>query len=264
MTRAAQKDEELAYLGEFLRDQLNLNLTELKPALKEPPDASATITSADGTTVLLDFEMAEYYVDDPRDGEGGSPSKRVNDVWEKVRAKLDPRLEVLRLPVHVSVRLKGPTILKNKHARQFADELIRFAQAFCPAVHLNRTNHDVFSAACYPLLHEYVERISLRLDDQIVIRWHCSNLAGASVGVGTTNLTNHILMKSGKNFTWVTGAEKCLLLYASGGTVTSRGGPPPPDLSIWHDKALIAACGASVFDRIYFWERVRRWHKRLK
>ncbi len=265
MTRVAQKDEELQYLEEFLRNELQLNVTELKPALKEPPDGSATITNPDGTTRLMDFEIVEYYVDDPRNGEGGSPSKRGNDFWDKVRAELFPHLDTLRLPVDMDVRLKEPIIFKNKHVRPFANELIRFAQEFCPDAHLDRTHHEVFSSASYPLIHEHAEWISLtRLDDTYIVGWHCSNLAAAMVAPVTAYLRNHILLKSGKNFTWLPGAVKCLLLYASGGTVTNRAGPPPPDRSIWDDKDLIAACEASVFDRVYFWERVQKWHKQLK
>ncbi len=74
MTRSAQKNEELWYLDEFLRKQLKLNVTKLKPTLEEPPDASAAITNVDGTTLVLDFEIAEYYVDDSRDRQGGSAS----------------------------------------------------------------------------------------------------------------------------------------------------------------------------------------------
>ncbi|MFO0811444.1 MAG: hypothetical protein U0746_22675 [Gemmataceae bacterium] len=265
MTRIAQKDEERFYLDEFLRNQLGLDLTELKPALKDPPDGSATITNSDGTTLLLDFEVAEYFVDDPRVGKRGSSSKRVSGCWDKVRDALVPQLEVLRLPVDLGVRLKEPIRLKNTDVDRFAAELIRFAQEFCPDGHLGRTRHAVFSATSYPLLSEYVEQVSLtRLDGTAVIGWHCSNLAAAHVGLVMSHLRNHILSKSGKDFTWVAGAERCLLIYASGGTVTGRAGQPPPDPSTWDDKELIAACEASVFDRIYFWERVLKWHKRLK
>jgi hypothetical protein len=265
MTRAAQKHEEIFYAGEFLRNQLKLNVIDVKPAVKEPPDCSATITNPDGTTVLLDFEIAEYYVDNRRDGDGGSPSKRVSSCWDKVRATLDPRLETLKLPVDVGVRFKEPVSLRNGQVDQFADELIRFAQEFCPERHLERTAHDAFSAALYALLHEHVERIALtRLEGTVVIGWHCSNIAAAFVGVVRSHLGDLVCRKSAKNFTWVSGAEKCLLIYASGETVTSRAGPPPPDPSIWDDNDLVSACTGSVFDRIYFWERVLGWYKRLK
>lgn len=266
MTRVAQKDEELSYLDEFLRKQLKLNVTELEPALKEPPDGSATITNADGTTLLLDFEIAEFYVDDRRDGEGGSPSKRASGFWDKVAAEVVTRIEGLRIPVYMHVSLKVPELLKRKHIRPLADQLSRFAQEFCPEGDLDRTHHEAFSAASYPVIHEHVEWISLtRLDDTYGIRPTCSNLTVAHVGPVTAYITNHILLKSGKeNFTWRPGAEKCLLVCASGGTVTSRAGPPPPDPSVWDDKELISACEASIFDRVYFWERVRGWHERLK
>lgn len=262
MTRLAQKDEELFCLEEFLRKQLRLDVAEVKPALRDPPDGSATMRNPDGTTFLLDFEVAEYYVDDTADG---SPSKRVSGCWDKVRAKLDPQLEHLRLPVDVGVWLKEPVLLRNNHVGLFADELIEFAQEHSPRRHLDRTAHRAFSPVAYPLLDEHVERITLtRLDGMVVIGWHCANIAAACVGVVRSHLSGLVRRKSAKNFAWLPNAEKCLLIYASGGTATSRAGPPPPDPSIWDDKDLIAACEASVFDRVYFWERVRRWHKRLK
>jgi hypothetical protein len=98
----------------------------------------------------------------------------------------------------------------------------------------------------------------------VVLGWHCSNIAAANIGVDRSHLADLVRRKSAKNFTWVPGAEKCLLVYASGGTVTSRAGPLPPNQSIWLDEGLVAACKDSIFDRIYFWERVRTWHKRLK
>lgn len=265
MTRPAQKTEEIDLIGEFLRTELKLDVSEVKPALKEPPDGSATITNPDGTTLLLDFEIAEYYVDDPLSGAGGSPSKRVSDCWDKVRVKLDPQLETLRLPVDMSLHFTEPVSLRNGQVRQFAKELIQFAQEFCPDGHLTRTTHDDFSVSSYPLLREHVDRVTLtRLDGTVVIGWHCSNTATAFVGVVRAHLCNLVRRKSDKKFTWVKGAEKCLLLYASGDTVTSRAGPLPPDPSHWDEEDLLAACKGSVFDRIYFWERVQGWHKQLK
>jgi hypothetical protein len=265
MTRVAQKDEEIFYLDEFLRNQLGLNVIELGPALKEPPDGSAAITNPDGTTLLLDFEIAEHYVDNPRNAHGGSPSKRVRSRWDRVCAALYPRLETLRLPVDVVVHFKEPISLKNGQIDQFVDELIRFAQTFCPKGHLERAAHGAFSAVSYPVLHECVERITLtHLQGTVVIAWRCSKSAAAFVGVVTSYLSDLVRRKSAKSFTWVNGADKCLLIYASGGTITSRAGPYPPGKSIWDDDGLVSACAESIFDRIYLWERVGRWHMRLK
>jgi hypothetical protein len=265
MTRAAQKGEEIFYAGEFLRNQLRLNVAEIKSAIQEPPDCSASVTNTDETTTLLDLEIVEYYVDNPGDGDRGSPVKRVGSCWDKVCATLYPQLETLRLPVDVAVRFKEPAYLKSGQVPSFASELIRFAREFCPKGHLERATHGEFSAESYPLLNELVERIALtHLEGTVVIGWQCSNIAAANVGVNRLHLADFVRRKSAKNFTWVPGAEKCLLVYASGGTVTSRAGPFPLDQSIWNDEKLIAACVDSVFDRIYFWERVRKWQKRLK
>jgi hypothetical protein len=265
MTRIAQKDEELFYLGEFLRDQLRLNVTELKPVLNEPPDGSATITNPDKTTLLLDFEIAEYHVDDHGCSNGGSPIRRVTGIWNKVQDVLAPQLESRRLRVYARVTLKEPILLATRDVQPFASELIRFAEEFCPIHHMQRRTHDNFPVASYPLLRQHVALMSLTyLHDTVVLRWDCSNNAAAFIGVRTFHLSKLVRHKNAKAFNWTPGAEKCLLIYASGEAVTSRAGPPPPDESIWDDHELIAACCSSSFDRIYFWERVRKWHKRLK
>jgi hypothetical protein len=265
MTRAAQKDEELFYADEFVRQQLNLDVVKVKPAAHEPPDCSAIVSSKDGTTTLLDLELAEYYVDQFKDGVRGSLVRRVGSWWEKVCASLDPQIEAQRLPVLGSVRFKEPVLLKNAQVSNLSNELIRFAQESCPRRHLERTCHTEFSPASYPLLNELVERVYLTyLKGTVAVGWHCSNTAAANIGVDTSHLADLVRRKTAKNFTWRSGAEKCLLIYASGAAVTSGAGPLPPDPSIWDDRQLIAACGESVFDRIYFWERVRKWHKRLK
>lgn len=263
MTRAAQKREEIFFADEFLRDQLTLKIAELKPAIQEPPDCSAMALNTDGTITLLDLEVAEYYGDDRENG--GSPVKRLSSYWDKVYTVLSSQLETLRLPVYVSVRFKEPVSLKNGQITSFANELISFAREFCPKEHRECTTHEVFSSDSYPLLNEHVKRIDLTyLNDTVVIGWHCSNIGSAFVGVNRAHIADVVRRKSAKNFNWVQGAEKCLLIYASGGTVTSRAGPLPPDPSVWNEKELIASCMESVFDRIYFWERVRKWHKRLK
>jgi hypothetical protein len=264
MTRVAQKTEELAFLGEFLRSQLKLNVTELKPAVREPPDCSADITDADGTTLLLDFEIAEYYVDIPGETKSGSPTKRASDFWSKVMTAVNPRFEDLGAPADIHVTLKNPAVLKNKHARPLAEELIRFGQELCPKVHLERARYEEFSADSHPLLHEHVESIVVTRLEGTVLYAYCSNLAAANIGVDPAFLGSQIRQKSGKQFTWTAGAEKCLLIYASGGTSTSRAGPYPRDPSVWSAQDLVAACQESVFDRVYFWERVRGWERRLK
>jgi hypothetical protein len=264
MTRAAQKNEEIDYAGEFLRDELRRKLAEVKPAIHDPPDCSAFVTNADGITTLVDLELAEYYVDNPAGDAGGSTAKRVTSCWDKVRANLSPQLEKLKLPVDVAVRFKEPVSLKNGQVSTFADELIRFAREFCTNKHLERTTHEAFPPE-YTLLNEHVERIALTyLEGTVVICWHCSNITAAHIGVRRSHLADLVRRKSVKNFAWTPGAEKWFLVYASGGAVTSGGGWPPPDESIWDDTELVAACLSSVFDRIYFWERVRRWHNRLK
>jgi hypothetical protein len=242
-----------------------LNVSALTPAPREPPDAWATVRNPDGTARHLDIEMAEYYVDDPGNGTGGSPSRRASGCWGKLQPEVVKRLAALRVPVQIDVRFRDPHTLGNRLVRSLADELVRYAQEFCPARDLARIRHDRFSADSYPLLHASVEWIDLtRFDDLFGIFPQCSNLAAACVGVVPTLLTSRVESKGSRPFSWRAGAEKWLLIYASGVTATSRAGPPPPDPAIWDDEKLAAACRGSVFDRIFFWDRVRNWSQALK
>lgn len=263
MTRLAQKIEEQTYTGKFLRNQLNLNVTELKPAIQEPPDCSATINNKDGTTIFLYFEIAEYFVDIAN--RGGSSIKRVSSFWDKVNAILIPQLERLQLTVDVRVRFSEPILLESNQLVPFVDELVSFAREYCPRGNLERATFMKSSLRSYPLLYKFVQQIDLTyLEGIVALIWQCSNITAAFIGIDQGYLANLIREKSSKNFTWGEKAEKCLLIYASGDTVTSRAGPLPPDVSIWDDLELVAVCRSSVFDRIYFWECVQGWHKRLK
>jgi hypothetical protein len=265
MTRAAQKGEELFYVQEFLRHQFGFALARVTCAPQEPPDAWAAVTNPNGTSRLLDIEMAEYHVDDPRDGPGGSPSRRAVGCWGKLQAQVASQLQALRVPVAMTIRFRDPLPFGNSRIRRLTDELVRFGQEFCPGFDLAQTHHDEFSSVSYPLLHEHAEWIALtRFDDLFGIFPDCSNLAAANVGVVPAHLKSRIELKSGRPFVWRPGAEKWLLIYASGVTPTSRAGPRPPDPSVWNDAELVAACEASVFDHIYFWERVRNWSQELK
>lgn len=203
MTRTAQKKDELAFLNEFLRNQLKLKVVELQPALKEPPDGCASRISEDGSTLLFDFEIVEYYVDDPRDRKGGSPSMRTKGIWDKVQAKVVPRLLALRLPILIDVRLKEPINLSTRHICPIADEMIRFASEYCPQRPGERKHHEVFSVRSYPFFCEWVQWISLtRLDDTFGINPHCSNLASAFIGLVPGHLRDHIPLKSDRPFNW--------------------------------------------------------------
>src|SRR5439155_19708045 len=104
-------EEELFYLNEFLRNQLDLHLTELGPATEDPPDAWAAVTSSDQTISLLDFEMTEYSVDDSPGAKGGSPRRQLNGFWDKILGELIPRLREQRLPIDLRIWLKEPVTL---------------------------------------------------------------------------------------------------------------------------------------------------------
>jgi len=265
MTRAFQKRHELAFLDLFLRGHLKLADVEIGKTFKETPDGSATINNPDGTTSILDFELVEYFVDEPVRGSGGAPSKKAAGCWRKVQKAIYSRLKLLRLSIDLLIRFKEPMVLKSSQTNQLADEMIRFAQEFCPRGYLSQSEHKQFSATTYPLLHQSVGRIDLSNHEGLEIsHWQCENISVASIGVVIPILIKHVEEKNAKSFNWSKDAEKCLLIYASGESTQSGAGPDPPDPRIWNDAGLVDICNSSQFNRIYFWEKVRRWDHRLK
>ena len=126
MTRVAQKDEELFYAREFLREGLQLEVIELKSALGEPPDCAATVKNPNGTTLSLDFESTEYNVDDlrahkqaaHRKGET-APSREKSAVCmgPEDRTSSDPR-RTLRC---ASVQLKEPVANTSCRSTRLAE-----------------------------------------------------------------------------------------------------------------------------------------------
>lgn len=69
--------------------------------------------------------------------------------------------------------------------------------------------------------------------------------------------------KKAKNYTWEDAQEKWLLIAAAGQTVANRAGPPNQNVQ-WETVTTSSSCQESPFDRIFFWEAVRGWHKELK
>lgn len=262
MTRRIQKLDEEYYTREFLRDELKLNVVNLTSTKVEAPDCSATITTGNGSKKLLDVECTEYHVDNAA-GRRGSRIRRMKNLWDLVHNAL--QLEEARLPVLMNICFKEPFVLEKGQRGELANELIRFACEFDPGRNLHRTKHDQFPHVRYPLLHELVDFIRLTHIDGIpVLRWDCCNVTGAFIGLYPEQLAKLIYNKSAKKYSWRNGASKWLLIYASGECATSRAGAFQGTESTWQDATLVTTCKNSVFDRIFFWERVRKWSIKLK
>jgi hypothetical protein len=115
----------------------------------------------------------------------------------------------------------------------------------------------------FPLLARCVETLTLRKVSYHGFHWTCTNASAAVVGLLPERVGDIVRRKGNKPYRWARNGEKWLLICASGESVVATAGPPPTPAE-WADLDLQAACKASPFDRVYFWDRPHRWHKRLK
>ena len=80
------------------------------------------------------------------------------------------------------------------------------------------------------------------------------------VGVNTVKLAETVRSKAAKarGYRWERVDERWLLICATGCPVVSSG-PPAPSFVNWEAPAIVAACGDSNFDRVFFYEQRHGW-----
>lgn len=115
----------------------------------------------------------------------------------------------------------------------------------------------------FPLLAEFARTLVLTKVSYNSLYWTCTNASAAMVGLLPKRLAADVRKKSSKTYKWAENSEKWLLICAAGDSIVGTAGPLRADDG-WQDEDLLAACRTSSFDRIYFWDRPHRWHKRLK
>jgi hypothetical protein len=264
MMRSRQKQVEKFLVREFLEKNLGLNVIRLLGRNPGPnshrPDIYAAIEK-NGGKVVLEIELTEYQVDTQFANAGGSPGERLNSFWREVQESLWRRLSKRPVEVEVLVTLNDPSKVKKVEARGFAEELVRLAREFDFSA--SRTVSLTAFQPRFPLLAQYVRKLSLKKVGFYSCAWTCTNASAAMVGVIPRHVANLVRKKGNKNYTWAEKAEKWLLLCASGRSIVGHAGPPPNPVA-WQDPELQAACKASPFDRVFFWDRVRGWHESLK
>ena len=96
------------------------------------------------------------------------------------------------------------------------------------------------------------------------LTWQCGNIDTGGIGLNLNYIRTAVGKKNKKaaNYDWQFADEKWLLIVAEGNTLSEHAGPS--EEREWNDSELRTLCCASPFDRIYFWERGRRWYKSLK
>src|SRR5262249_5218033 len=154
------------------------------------------------------------------------------------------------------VTLHDHVNIKATDIRAFAEELVRFARAFDfpPSGEASPTSFP----PDFPLLIQYVHRVRLKKVGYYAAAWSCTNASVANVGFCPDRVAGLILDKSQKRYAWGPNSAKWLLVCASGAAVVGTAGPR---LSKSHrqEPEIQAACKASPFDHIYFWDRVHGW-----
>jgi len=94
--------------------------------------------------------------------------------------------------------------------------------------------------------------------------WRCLNISTGPIGLDLNCIRTVIENKTQKatKYNWQLADEKWLLIATAGDYLSTHVGEPKE--RDWNDPELRALCRASPFDRIYFWERIRRWYVLLQ
>ena len=262
--RNRQKQAEKFLVRRFLEELLGFKIYRL--LARNPghnshrPDIYAVVEINEGRG-LLEIEMIEYQVDVSNGQKGGSPGEKLKSFWLKVTESLRRRLTRKPIEVELSVTLKDPSSVKNKDARDLAEELVRLARGFDFSAS-KVASIKVFQPE-FPLLTEHVRTLTLKKVSFYGIAWTCTNASAAMVGVSSKRVANLVGKKANKTYTWAKKAEKWLLVCASGRSIVGRAGSPPPEQT-WQDPELQAVCKTSPFDRVFFCDLPAAWYARLK
>ena len=205
--------------------------------------------------------LQHLQVDTSEGWRGGSPGERLNSFWRKVIESLYRRLNKKRIKVEVSVTFKEPSRIKANDSGRFAEELVRLAREF--EISKSESTSLTSFRPEFPLLCRHVPRLTLKKVNYYSFAWTCTNASAAMVGMNPKRVASLVRTKAKKNYKWANKADKWLLVCASGLSIVAHAGPVPP-AATWQDSELQAACMASPFDQVFFWDRVRGWPKKLK
>jgi len=173
--------------------------------------------------------------------------------------------------------MKHNQFLPDRDAQPFAEELLTLVRetsfrANQLTIYTDQRETEMWSRAGiesktvpikYQLVHHHVEKLHMWKVSYCHPLWTCTNCAAANINVDPILLGELIKRKYLKSYEWREGAEKWLLIYASGHAVVARGAPIP-DFVDWKSEQLQKCCRESPFERIFFWECIRQWTVRMK
>ena len=263
-------------IREFVGEALHYRISRAKWC--ESPDAILTLQNRKREKRVA-IEHTGYF-NDTTAGEC-SPLTPISDFWKNVQISLGRRISHRR---HLA-DIMGWVWLNQKHfadrpapkiqvkmARQFAEELVAFLETHPITDSARFPAHTADSPGTeflgFPMLRTMVASLSVRRTSGLVLlprcSWVCNNITTGCIGLNLSYIKTAIEKKNAKaeNYDWRSADEKWLLIVAAGGNLSEQAGQS--EAQAWNDSELLTLSGVSPFDRIYFWERVRRWYKTLK
>lgn len=271
------KEVEQFLIREFVCDALHYTICRAEWC--EAPDAILTVQKGRARNHIA-IEHTGYF-NDTTAGEC-SPLTPIADFWRSVQTSLAHRIghrkhladltgRVWLNPKHFADRRPDP-MTQEKLSRDFAEDLVDFLESHAIADSARFPAHSAHARGTefsdFPLLESMVASMSVRRIPGGVLRplcnWLCENISTGCIGLSLENIRTTVRNKNNKaaNYNWRSADEKWLLIVAACGNLSENAGLPQD--REWDDSELRALCCESPFDRIYFWERARRWYKALK
>jgi len=273
--QSTKESREETYLRQFLQGEMGFQISRIEMMMPPRPDAWAGVIEK-GHTRTLDIEITEYHVDESPNVQGGSPGVRRDRIWKKIQEHLLGSLQTSPLNLDVLVTLKGEfvpdrdvqafaqeleEVVRNASFR--ADHLVIYTDLRQAAMSSKAGQESASIPTKYVNLHRYLEKLRVWKVSYNALFWTCTNCSAANINVSPQLLVEIIKSKSSKKYDWREGAEKWLLIFASGHAIVARGAPFL-DFVDWQNNDLQECCHSSQFERIFFWDCIGRWNKSIK
>jgi len=262
--QCSRKADRERHLAEKFFAHLGVRIERVESGpVEQAPDVKVECI-LDGKRRTIWVELTDYQVDQ-KPGGGGSPARLTCNVG---RRTLDRAQEIFAgqcpsISLEVMVRFDHEALPRKDQIEPLAQELAAFlrdhaAQGCRQPITFNRRPR-AFDA--YPLLQSHVESIILFRTSHLPY-WQLNN--ARHIHLSPEILADRISSKNEKRagYKGIQAGEDCwLVIVASGETSADRAGPEIAAAGIVDNPAVLQAAGQGAFERIYFWEAVRNWHR---
>jgi len=255
MDAKKQEDEKWIVEG-FLRTARE---RAIKIETHDKPDVLITLQMPNGTK-RVGIEVRVYFNDE--NAAKGSEGQQLNRFWAGVRQEIEKlKTKTGQLyRVHVYVELKKEELKDVKLGllvKKLAAEIFDFVQrasetATSSIIVIPDWKERVFSGFDgYPLMEEYVAEVRIRKG--FFAFWD-ANVNATYVGISSKQIATIIAGKSKKAKDYGRqGLDELWLLVAAPHDTVFNAMHGSPEQAHLDDPALLAACSATPFDKIFFW-----------